>query len=117
MGEYFWAGLIAGLFIWVVTEVCCQIFRRGPMRRVGAAAFAVLTAEGHVEDMEYLLRRAKAQLAEGEFPAGRILVGDRGMDAATRQIALRFEGARLCTEKDLGPVLAGMLPARNADAG
>ena len=49
----------------------------------------MLPAAGRMEDLEYLLRRTKAQLAEGDLPAGRILVLDRGMDPAARQVALR----------------------------
>ena len=111
MWEYFSAGLLAGLALWVLTEVCCQLIRRRPLERAGAVVFAVLPAEGRMDELEDLLRRAKAQLAEGDLPAGRILVLDRGMDPAARQVALRFPGARLCTEAELG-LLAGMLPGQ-----
>ena len=116
MWEYFSAGLLAGLLLWILTEVCCQLIRRRPLDRAGAAAFAVLPAAGRMEDLEYLLRRTKAQLAEGDLPAGRILVLDRGMDPAARQVVLRFPGARLCTESELGPLLAGMRPGRREGA-
>ncbi len=107
MAEYFWAGLLVGLLIWTVAEVSCQLFQRKKGR---AGAFVLVPVEGDGEDLEYILRRARGQLSVGDFSSGRILVVDRGMSAAARQVALRFEGVRLCTEKELGPVVAGLLP-------
>ena len=110
MGEYFWAGLLTGLLIWAAAEVCGWIFRRRPMGRAGAALLAPIPAEGKAGELEHLLRLTRAELSGGRFPSGGIVVIDRGMEPEARQVALQFEGARVCREKDLGPALCGLLP-------
>ena len=117
MGEYFWAGLLTGLLIWVVAEVSGWLFRRRPMGRAGAALLALIPAEGKAEGLEHLLRLARTELSGGRFPSGGIVVIDRGMETEARQMALRFEGARVCREKDLGPALAGLLPPEEGARG
>ena len=112
MWDYFWAGLLAGLGVWIVSEVFFRLFRSAPLRRAGAALAVLIPADEKTENLEYLLRRAERVLSDGDLTAGRIFVADRGMDVSSRQIAVRFGGVRLCTEKELGPAIAGLLPAK-----
>ena len=114
MGEYFWAGLLVGLLIWVTAEVCFQLFRSRPLKKAKAVMVALIPASGRAGQLEQLLRQVKSHLSGGDFPSGWILVVDQGLEPEARQVALRFGGVRLCAEKDLGMALKGLLPVGKA---
>ncbi len=114
MGEYFWAGLLVGLLIWVTAEVCFQLFRSRPLKKAKAVMVALIPAAGRAGQLEQLLRQVKSHLSGGDFPSGWILVVDQGLEPEARQVALRFGGVRLCAEKDLGMALKGLLPVGKA---
>lgn len=115
MGEYFWAGLLVGLLIWVTAEVCFQLFRSRPLKKAKAVMVALIPAAGRAGQLEQLLRQVKSHLSGGDFPSGWILVVDQGLEPEARQVALRFGGVRLCAEKDLGMALKGLLPVGKAE--
>lgn len=109
MWDSFWAGLLMGLILWVLVESVRQLIRPRALFRAGGRHFVVIPAAGKMERMELLLRQARHILSEEGSSAGGIFVVDRGMSEDARRVVLRFNGTRLCEEKDLG-LLAERLP-------
>ncbi len=100
MAAYFWAGLLTGLLIWALAEALLYL-RRPVSRRLSEQIFAVVRAKDHVEDLEYSLRRIRADLKGCGFSCCRILLSEQGLDAENREIAQKIDGVRLCTEEQL----------------
>lgn len=96
----FWAGLLVGLCIWVAAESLLR-FRRPVSKRLREHIFAVAELRGDTDDLEYLLRRLRADLAGCGFGNCTILLADSGLSPEQREIAVRMDGVRLCTEKEL----------------
>ena len=100
MAEYLWAGLLVGLFIWVLAEAAMQL-RRPVSKKLREQVFAVVRAEGPVEDLEYCLRRIRADLAGCGFTGCSVLLSEENLSEEARQIAGRLDGVRLCTGEEL----------------
>lgn len=100
MAGYFWAGLLIGLAIWVVAEALMQL-RRPVSRKLHERVFAVVIADGPVEDLAYYLQRIRADLSGCGFLGCDILLAEDSLDPESRRIASRLEGVRLCTQKEL----------------
>ncbi len=100
MAEYFWAGLLLGLLIWVLAEAAMQ-FRRPVCKRLRERVFAVVQADGPVGEMEYCLRRIRADLAGCGFNGCEVLLLDENLGPEERDAAARLEGVRLCTGEEL----------------
>ena len=96
----FWAGLWIGLCNWVIAESLMR-FRRPVSRQLREQVFAVAELRENTDDLEYLLRRLRADLAGCGFGNCTILLVDSGLSPEQREIAVRMEGVRLCTEKEL----------------
>ena len=106
MWSYFWAGLLAGLIIWAIAEAAMRL-RRPVSRGVREEVFAVLELEKPQEDLEYTLRRVKADFSGCGFSGCRILLADLGLSENDRQVAALTEGVYL-----VPPRLLAALPWR-----
>ena len=106
MWSYFWAGLLAGLIIWAIAEAAMRL-RRPVSRGVREEVFAVLELEKPQEDLEYTLRRVKADFSGCGFSGCRILLADLGLSENDSQVAARTEGVYL-----VPPRLLAALPWR-----
>lgn len=94
MWTYFWAGLLMGLIIWAVAEAALRL-RKPVSRGTREEVFAVLELTKPAEDLEYILRRIKADFSGCGFTGCRILLADRELTENDRQVAARTEGVYL----------------------
>ena len=104
MGGYFWAGLLAGLLIWVLAEVASRL-RRPVSRKLLETVFAVVEAEEPGEDLEYCLRRLRADLSGSGFSRCQVLLLDKNLDEEAKAVASRIGGVRICSEKELSALV------------
>ena len=95
-------------------EVICLLSRK--FWRKGAAetvTLSIIPARGHMDNIEYLVRAAQADLLWLENSRGRLIVLNLGMDEESKRMITEMNGVELLEEKELYPLLQNALIGSN----
>ena len=95
-------------------EVICLLSRK--FWRKGATetvTLSIIPARGHIDNIEYLVRAAQADLHWLENSRGRLIVLNLGMDEESKRMITEMNGVELLEEKELYPLLQNALTESN----
>lgn len=91
-------------------EVICLLSRK--FWRKGAAetvTLSIIPAKGHMDNIEYLVRAAQADLHWLENSRGRLIVLNLGIDEEGKKLITEMRGVELLEEEELCPLLQNTL--------
>lgn len=106
----FGLGAVILLALIGAVEVICLFSRK--FWRKGAAetvTLSIIPAKGHMENIEYLVRAAQADLHWLENSRGRLIVLNLGMDEESKKMTKEMRGVELVEKEELCPLLQNTL--------
>ena len=96
--------------VYLVDEPIAAAIGAGP---VSYTHLDVYKRQGHMDNIEYLVRAAQADLLWLENSRGRLIVLNLGMDEESKRMITEMNGVELLEEKELYPLLQNALIGSN----